>query len=266
MKSFAWITDPHFNCISMSKRIEFFAQLSRLKVDGILITGDISDGLNLPVDLQMLADFCKQPIYWTHGNHDYYRSSFSAVQDCASILMKNNSNMHYLGVCQPISLTPEVALIGHDGWYDARWRDPLTSLVFLCDWLMIKEFRELSTYDERIEMSRQRAQVSAQYIKKSLLKAFETHSTVMLMTHFPPWPQAAPCYNRITERFWLPYNSCKIIADTIDEVMAGLQDKKLQVYSGHTHDECSVRIAHNIEIRVGRAKRGQSFVQDIILV
>ena len=266
MPCYAWLTDPHFNFLSQKKVIEFFLTLDCENLDGVFITGDISTGTQVARHLKQLSQIFRKPIYFVLGNHDFYRSSFSLVENQMVGLTKNRSNLHYITNSEPISLSPDTALIGHDGWYDAGWRSPLTNLVFIWDWFFISEFRALFSNDDRLEFSRKRAEAAAEVVRMRLRKAFENHSTVMFLTHFPPWPEADPCSHSLLERFWHPYNSSRVMAKMLEAEMLQRPEKKLIVLAGHTHDDSYVRISDNIEIRVGGAGRGNCEIKDFIIL
>ena len=94
MAHFIWLTDPHFNFLTKSKLIEFFLYLESLRPDGIFISGDISTGPKVIQHLQYLEKIINKPIYFVLGNHDYYRSSFSEINQSISSI--NNKNLIYL--------------------------------------------------------------------------------------------------------------------------------------------------------------------------
>ena len=265
-KRYIWLTDTHFNFLEDAALVEFFLSLEEKRADGIFLTGDVSTGPHLVKHLTFLEKIVKKPIYFVLGNHDYYRVTFSEIENSMVELMQSNSRLHYLSLSNPISLSSEVALVGHDGWYDAQWRDPLTPFIFIWDWYFIKDFRMLFGTEERMSFMRSLAKKASSFIVKNLKQAFETHSTVYMLTHFPPWPEESDRYFGLVEKFWMPYNSSKMMADSLTSLMASYPDKKLVILAGHTHIKKQMKISDNIEIRVGDAEFGKPQIQDIILV
>lgn len=263
---YLWLTDTHFNFVSQPKLVEFFLYLQQISPDGIFITGDISTGPHVVQHLQWMAKITSVPIYFVLGNHDYYQSSFQDTEQAIKLLCQRNRTLHYLSSSEPITIADNVALVGDDGWYDAGWRDPLTPLVFIWDFFFIKDFRALFHNYERMELVRNRARKAANRIAYTLRRAFKSHATVYLLTHFPPWPETIDKWAGLVEKFWMPYNSCKLMSDAISSTMESLPDKKLVVLAGHTHRARTEQVAHNIELRVGMAHHGLCKIEDTIFL
>lgn len=264
LKRYIWLTDTHFNFLDQATLVGFFLGLEAKKVNGLFLTGDISTGPDVVKHLMWLDKVVKTPIYFVLGNHDYYRSTFAQTEQAMTGLMQSNDNLHYLTACEPISLSQDVALIGHDGWYDAGWRDPMTTAIFVWDWYFIKDFRSLFGTEERMALVKGRAKEAAEFIADKLKKALKNHSTVYMLTHFPPWPEESDKFYGLLEKFWMPYNSSKMMADCVSDIMDKHPDKKLVILAGHTHIKRNIQISHNIELRVGDAEFGKPQVQDII--
>lgn len=262
-KKYIWLTDIHLNFLKDEKIIEFFLNLKFKQADGIFLTGDISNGLYITKHLAWLQKITDLPIYFVLGNHDFYKSSFTDVEYRVSSLVKNTSNLHYLTISEPIALNDTTAIIGHDGWYDAGWHEPMTPLVFLADWYFIEDFKFTFSNKRRMILIRDRALQAAERLEQNLKKAFQTYDTIYLLTHFPPWP---PMGFGLRNRFWRPYNSSKIVADYIIRSMPLDKNKKLIVLSGHTHEHRYTKISENIELRVGEAELKNPSISNIIVI
>lgn len=162
---------------------------------------------------------------------------------------------------EPVSLSNKIALIGHDGWYDGR--DPLTWWVFCYDWFLIKDFWKLKGNSARFNKVQEQTELAAKFLEKALLKALETHTTIYLLTHFPPWPEDRPSWKNLVNRFWRPYNSSKVISETLERIMSQFPQKNLIVLAGHTHIQREEQITNNITLKVGKAKNGSPVIQEI---
>lgn len=263
-KRYAWITDPHFGHLKFSELFNFFCSLR--KFDGIFITGDISTGKLVEYHLKTLEALVRVPIYFVIGNHDLWYSDWDTVHKAISKINIKNDNLYYLSESDVISLSEDVALIGHDGWYDAHHSEPLSWVVFAPDWLFIKDFRDLPTNYHRLKKSREKAKEATNFVEHNLVKALKDHKVVYLLVHHPPWPQDSPSWRDLVNRFWNPYNSCKCMSDMLERVMKGHPDKKLIVLSGHTHLEKTKKISSNIFSKTGGARLGLSEIQDIIVI
>jgi 3',5'-cyclic-AMP phosphodiesterase len=264
MKSYIWLTDTHFNFLNHVSLISFFQKLKKIEADGIFLTGDISNGSHVISHLELLQKETGVALYFTLGNHDFFRTFISEMKQ--SLRNLQNEKLIYLTQQKPITLAPGIGLIGHDGWYDAGWRNPLTPFIFLWDWYFIKDFRSLFGTKERMALIRSLASEAEEFISKNLEAALEKYSTVYLLTHFPPWPEESDKFYGLLEKFWMPYNSSKLVADSILQIMKKHPNKKLIILSGHTHIGGRKNIATNIELRVGSAELGKPEIQEIILI
>src|SRR5688572_18705748 len=91
----------------------FYERVRQERPDVLFVTGDIGEADSVAryvTDLSAIA-----PIYYVLGNHDYYRSSIAAVRD--------QLPPGWLPAHTPFKLTERTALLGIDGWGDARCGD-----------------------------------------------------------------------------------------------------------------------------------------------
>jgi predicted phosphohydrolase len=265
MSKFLWLTDIHLNFLSQDEIVTFARSLCQYQAQGIFLTGDISTGPRVLDDLSILLQEVNCPVYFVLGNHDFYRSSFAKVRQDMDTLSQECNHSYYLTTArQPLEVAPGVAVIGHDGWYDARWREPLSSLVFLYDFFLIKDFRAMFAHWERLDLARDKAQQAVEKITAQLRMALKDYDTVYLLTHFPPWPEATPYHHPWMQRFWVPYSTSKVMADALKNLMVDFPTKQLVVLAGHTHETKEYQPAANIRVKVGSARFGHPIVQGVI--
>jgi len=265
VSKYLWITDPHLNFLTRQQLIVYLSQIQSQNPVGIFLTGDISEGTQIEHHLRLASEFISCPIYFVLGNHDFYRSNFDSVNKSMINLSNRYDNLFYLNLHEPLKLSEEVCIIGHDGWYDSRWREPYTSLIFAWDYFYIDDFNSTTLSNkDRLLLVRQRADQAAEQLGIKLKKALEKYSTVYLLTHFPPWPERDPSWGGLVQKFWAPYNSSKIVAETLSLIMKENLDKELIILSGHTHNKRVEQITSNIELRVGDATPGICKINDII--
>lgn len=261
--SIAWMTDTHFNLLKPEEFKIFVAQLNSSGFTDLWLTGDISCGTEICFHLSYLAENFPGQIYFILGNHDYYKLFIAESRQMVQKLSQKYSNLHYLTFeNQPVPFNEDTALIGDDGWYDGLWREPQTSLIFWWDWYFIKDFRCLFSAEERLTLMQKLAHDALNRIRTNLESALKTHSTIYLLSHIPPWP--ARHRWKLIENFWKPYNSSKLLASMLMDLMTEHPDKKLIVLSGHTHLKRQEEISHNIELRVGEANFHSPQVQELI--
>jgi len=253
MKRLAWCSDTHMNLswFPFLKRLHAL-NLQKSGADGLLLSGDVSSGRWLESDLRFLAKHFNGPIYFVLGNHDYHGRHIGSVHADVRRICSEHKNLHWLTESPVITLSEKVALIGTEGWYDARHGDPRL-LRFTTDWRLTFDFYHANGWEERLVMWRDMARQSAELMEERLIEALEHHKTVYLMTHVPPWKEATRAEGTWMEKFWLPYNTNSILGKRIEKVMEGRKKKRVVVLAGHTHTPCHIRVTNSIECMVARA-------------
>ena len=253
MQRFAWLSDTHMNlsALPFMKRLHLLG-VKRGSPDGIFITGDISSGQWLESDLRFLARNFLGPIYFVLGNHDYHGRHIASVHDDVRRLCHEYPNLIWMTEAGVVSLNPDVALIGTEGWYDATLGDP-ELLRWTTDWFLTFDFLHLKSHEHRVEMWRDMSARSASLIEVRLREALETHKTVYVITHVPPWKEATRAMGTLMEPFWLPYNTNTTMGHAIERAVDGRRKKRVVVLAGHTHTPCRIRVTNSIECAVARS-------------
>lgn len=241
-------------------------QLRDSEADGLFLTGDVSIGLFLEYDLRFIAKNFAGDVYFVLGNHDYHGRKMKTIHEMIRQVCKEHTNLHWMTDESVISLTDEVALIGTEGWYDASLGDP-TLLRYTLDWILTHDFYVLGDMASRIKHWANLAMESAQTVRKKLDAALECHKTVYVLTHYPPWSDAAVVPGTSLSSFWLPYNTNAVMGQQIEESMIGRVDRNVVVLCGHTHVPCHLRVSESIECIVARASYlGKITKEETILI
>ncbi len=262
---YLWLTDIHLNFLSNQEIKNFAHALNKHQANGILITGDLSTGSKIVEDFSNFLGEVELPTYFILGNHDFYRASFKKTEEAVLQLIQKFPNAYYLpSISTALELAPGIGIVGQNGWYDARWLEPLSRLVFLYDFSLIQDFKELPSYKDKLSLARDKAFEAADKAAVSLRLAFKQYQTVYFLTHFPPWPQATPYQNPWIQKFWVPYSTSKIMAEILQYLMDDFPDRNLIVLAGHTHQTKNYTPVTNIQVKVGRATFGQPVLQSII--
>ncbi len=123
MQRLLWTSDLHWDRLSTEDRLEFERWASGQNADGVILSGDIGEAPSVCDYLGRLHDCLGTPIYFVLGNHDYYHGSFEEVHASIRGLTASRSGLRWLSEQEPISLGHETALVGHEGWGDARVRE-----------------------------------------------------------------------------------------------------------------------------------------------
>lgn len=282
MKKLAWCTDIHLDFLDGPDDVgrvhdEFAGPLSQVDCDGVIISGDVSLASQVVRHLSILDRIVGKPIYFVLGNHDFYGGSFASVRDDVRRACVGSANLRYLTGSEPVSLSRKVALVGDDGWYDAGHGDPFQSPYVMSDWLKIHDYivggsRVMGMLGPAIDMgtvvgiSRKAATESAERMSHVLNSAALTHQTVIVITHVPPWVQAHRHDGKSGSPAAHPWYTSKVMGHVIEEAARSHPKVKFDVFCGHTHGACDVKIRPNLRCHVGHSDYGSPSVAGFIQV
>jgi 3',5'-cyclic-AMP phosphodiesterase len=253
-----WINDIHLEFLDDRRRKLFLSKLNRSDADGILIAGDIGQAPSVIPYLEEIEAVVQRPIYFALGNHDYYYGSISSTRTSIGNLAKRSSHLRWVNE----SGVTKTVLIGHDGWGDGRLGDFRLSRVELNDFLLI---RELSGLSRRVLLRRIGAlgDEAADHLRALLPEALSVADHVVVLTHVPPFVEAAWHRGRYCEPDWLPFFTCKAAGDVLKAAMQDYPDKQMTVLCGHTHGGGEWQILPNLVAYTGAARYGRPAVQGI---
>lgn len=274
MSKAAWTTDIHLNFLENPEIMTVMQKWDQQDFDYLLISGDIAQGNSILRHLSYIRDGINRPVFFVLGNHDYYRSSIESVNTEVRRWCARQNNMHFLGNEEVIPLTENTGLIGAGGWTDGRLGDFIRSTVYLNDYNLIDEFIS-ARKENRLKLLNELGDHFAAYFKKILPIALKQFREVILLTHVPPFKEAALYGGKICDDDYLPHFSCKAVGEVLLEIMNDNPDKNLTVLCGHTHGGNShdnhpklkkyagVSISKNIYVKTGTAKYGNPEINEI---
>jgi len=259
-----WLTDPHFNFLDPPGAIGAFGKYIRAEqdFDAIVITGDISEADRVRGSLNEFAKAVECPVYFTLGNHDFYRGSLESVYEDMKRL---EDNLVWLDRSNPIVLNEEAVLTGNQGWYDAHYGNAEKSNVGLADFEFIAD---LEPFYHRwhwmkkggragmIKKLRELGQKSAESAGFRVFGALEHYETVVFATHVPPFQGACWHEGAISDSDWLPWFTCKAMGDMLLEAASKFPDKQIMVLCGHTHSDGTYQPTENLTVITGKAVYG----------
>jgi predicted phosphohydrolase len=254
-KRLIWLTDVHFNFVDVDRVGLLMGHINQQRPDAVLLGGDIAESHDILDWLMFIDDRLEAPLYFVLGNHDYYHGSIVGVREAVGELCSKRSKLIYLTEEQVCPLTPQTALIGHDGWSDARAGDYDTSTIVLNDYLLIEELRGL-TREARREILARLGDEAAAHVRIQLREALKNHSHVVLLTHSPPLRDACWYQGHTADDNWAPHFTCAAMGQMILETMPEFPNRKLTVLCGHTHNTGVTRPLDNVEIITGEAEYG----------
>lgn len=269
-----WITDPHLSFLpaaGASRTLgEYLCQ--EHSFDAVILSGDIAEAPSLR---ELLTDFAhgvaRRPVYFVLGNHDYYRGSFHSVQ--SDLRRGFDENLVWLDEAAVTLLDADTALIGHQGWFDARIGDPEGSRVVMSDFELISELRELFinetnwTYGGRSPLLtelRKLGALAASTAKPRLLEALKARRTVIFVTHFPPFKNSCWHEGSISDNHWLPWFTCEAMGTMLNDVAREHPENRILTLCGHTHSPGTYDHAPNLRVLTGKSTYGAPSVSALL--
>ena len=184
-------------------------------------------------------------------------------------ITRQSKFLTYLTAMRVLELTPNTAIIGHDGWPDGRLGDYENTEVILNDHLLIAE---ISKWFEGFELDKRGlsktmvalADEAAQHFRDVLNEAASRYSNIVAITHVPPFREAALYQGKVSGDDFLPYFACKIVGDVLREVMQANPQSHLLVLCGHTHDRAELQVLDNLCVLTGEARYKKPVIQQVL--
>lgn len=263
MTTLAWLTDLHLNFLSRERANQFIDSLNQQPADVFLMSGDLSESHYLESVLSTIGQRVQKPFYFVCGNHDYYRSSVSAVRAALPQWIRPWSSLTWLSAEGVIELSPTAGLVGHDGWGDGRYGVYHNSPVILNDFIHIAELHYPLQEDRLISLQALGDEAGA-HLRATLPDALERYEQVFVVTHVPPYPEVCMYRGQITEPHVLPFYACKATGDALSEMAMAYPHRQITVLSGHTHSAADQYILPNLRVLVGQAEYEYPTVQPVM--
>jgi len=249
----AWVSDPHLNFLPKGGPKQFGKKVraDHPDLDMVVVTGDIAECPNFEPLLEQFANGVNAPVHFVLGNHDAYGGGISEMQIKAAEM---DGLSRWLPKTQLVELTPSTALVGHDGWYDARFGFQMRSRVVLSDFTWIREFAGL--HGELLRQNIQRFADQAAAEARGLLESAieKGYKNIFFATHVPPYAQAAWHQGEMSDGHWLPWMSSRVMGEMLNEVSGAHPDVMFTVLCGHTHSEGKFRAAPNLVVLTGHSE------------
>jgi 3',5'-cyclic AMP phosphodiesterase CpdA len=263
MNRIAWLTDIHLNFLLARQVNEFLGSVAEVRPDAVLISGDIAEAHNICEYLQRIDEAIGAPLYFVLGNHDFYCGSIAEVRQRVARLCAERPRLHFLTCSDVARLTPQIGVVGHDGWADGRLGDYPGSMVLMNDFRLIAELAG-RTKQDRWDVLKGLGDEAAAHFRRVLPLAFETYPDVVLLTHVPPFREACWHEGRLSDDQWLPHFTCQAVGEAILEIMAARPDQRLTVLCGHTHGQGETQPLPNVQVITGGAEYGHPVIGRVL--
>lgn len=263
----AWLTDIHLNFIDDVARQKFYHEIINTQCDGVLISGDIAEAINVEAILIEMSEYIKKPIYFVLGNHDYYRGQINEVRNTMTALTGSHKNLFWLPAAGVQKLDNSTFLIGQDGWADGRLGDYTNSRVTLNDSRLISDLFQakiLGKY-ELLEKMQKLADEDSVRLRTDFEQAINHNpKKIIVLTHVPSFKESCMHQGKISDDDWLPYFSSKAIGDALLKTARDNLSIEFLVLCGHTHSQSIYKPLENLLIRSGRSEYCHPEIQDLI--
>ena len=201
MPRLAWATDLHLNFLSEEDLSSFGDELARCEADALLVGGDTSEAYTLEHHLALVARRFGRPVWFVLGNHDFYRGSIAQVRRAADGLRSRLPQLRWLQSAGFVSLSAETALVGCDGFGDARSGNVDGSPVVLNDFLRIDELTAIPYAQRLVRLNRLGDEVG-EHLRSVLAPVLRAHKRVVVLTHVPSFPEACWYQGRFSDPVW----------------------------------------------------------------
>ena len=253
MTKIGWATDIHLSVCDDKTRQRFYQEICDARLDQLWLGGDIGEADNIEALLIELLEAVEIPTFFVLGNHDFYFGSIMNVRALADRICKQHQSAVYLSHARVQEVTPQVGLVGHDGWSDGRIGNYETSMVMMHDYRHIQELAEYGKL-ERWEMIKEQGDVAARHLYDVLPEAMQRFKEVFLVTHVPPQREACWYDGQIADDEWAPHFTCKAVGDAILDIASQYGDTHLTVLCGHTHSPGTCHPSPNVTIHTDGAE------------
>ncbi len=251
----AWLTDPHLNHVPLHAWERWIDAVSAVDPDGIVLTGDVSEGDDVVFQLERLAGEFAVPIHFVLGNHDFYQSSIAKTRQRVIEVSRDDPRLNYLTDCGSVKLDDGVYLIGDDGCGDATVGDYENSLVRLNDFVLIEDFAR-SDPSQWKRMLVEEGRASAARLAARIDQLPDDTKQVLVATHVPPFRESCWYEGKTTDDHWAPFFVCGSIGCVLDQASQDRPRCIFTVLCGHTHNEGVALMRDNLIVYTGAAQYG----------
>ena len=254
--NFIWATDTHLDFLDDDEKVASWIEQNLASKEGeaVLLTGDISLGPHVVRHLRMIKAGTNKKVFFVLGNHDYWDTSFAQLR--LDIVHPDlvNDGIVWLGGADYVPFGESIAVVGHDGWYDALNGNAKKSRLMMNDWFRIEEFKNLK---ELILTCRKLAAEGVAHIEQSCTKAIaDGRKKIILMTHFPPFVEACFYMGQRTKDDALPWYSSRLMGEALIALSEKNPEITFTVLCGHTHSFVDISPRPNLRVIVGNSSYG----------
>jgi predicted phosphodiesterase len=234
MKKLLWITDAHLDHLSDTVKDAWFEKLAQTQADMLLLGGDTANSRIFFRMLGRIQEVFSGKVALVAGNHDYYHTSIADFRTELAALQRKGVIVFEPG-CQsePLQLADGVYLCGSGGWGDASAGCADATKMELNDEHLITELKTRNLTARLRELGKE----SAEHLQMQIAAVPASASCVIVLTHVPPWPEAAWHEGRNSDSFALPRFCWQAGGNVISQAAERMPQTQVIVLCGHTHSD-----------------------------
>ena len=257
-----WATDTHFDNFSSEDQDAFIEQCQQAYLDSLVLTGDISMASRLRKDLERVQSALSIPVFFVCGNHDFYGSSIKNVRNELESI-KSNHSLYYLTQEPYVQLGKEVALVGHDAWYDGRYGNYMDSAIDFPDYHSIEEFINISKED-RFKLVKELADQAITHLETQLPLLVKKFEKIVIAIHCPPFRESSLYKGQLVDEERGPYFVAQDLGNYLLDFTSQHVKNKFLILCGHSHQECNIQISKNLNVLTGGVLGKKPLLQKVI--
>jgi len=261
----AWLTDIHLEFAGDAGVTSLLQEVTAAHPDVVLVGGDVGKSASVFSYLRRLAAGFGVPVHFVLGNHDFYGGSIKGVRGQAEQFSREHDGLSWLSRAGVVGLTENTALVGHDGWGDGGFGNAATTRVMLNDFMMIEKLRTPG-HQRRLDALKVLGEEAGAHFRAILPEALDRYQHVVVLTHVPPFAEAAWHEGKQSDGDWLPYFACRAAGEALMTAMKSHPGRRMTVLCGHTHGAGEYAPLPNLTVLTGGAEYGQPRLQRVIEV
>jgi len=258
-----WISDIHLNFLNPKGIRRFLNDILTCGAEAWFLTGDIGEAKSVGRFLSLLEAVLPGKIYFVLGNHDFYGAGISQVRMQIEELTSRSRRLVWLTQADSEQLPGGVAVVGDDGWADARLGSPYVTPVELMDFRAIDDFRGLDR-QALVSKMRELGDEAAHRLAPKLDQAAFVNERLFVLTHVPPFWGSARHKGQLSKREWVPWFTCSAIGEVLVTSALAHPAVRFDVFCGHTHSAGRYSPKHNLTIHAAHAEYGIPVLQETI--
>jgi len=253
--NYSWVSDPHLDHLSPEELEQFFQTVrDNTTMDTtLLVTGDITSSRRLFEHIDGLGQAGRGKMLYVLGNHDRWGSSFvQCERDLRSHGLVQGHSV-FMDLVDRVQIEEDLCVVGDSGWYDGRNGLQGNPKMILNDWFYIAEYKGKN---ERV-VSAEIADGRAKILEAKLRAACEAkNNRVIVITHVPPYTEAALHMGRPGDDYAQPWFTSRVIGDVLEQVAREYFWVKFEVLCGHTHSRAFHKRLDNLVVQTAEARYG----------